>query len=69
MSTLSEEKTTIAIPVANGQLCLHFGHCQQFALFEVDLAKQQIVGAAMRIRPLTNRARCLAGYTARAPTW
>jgi len=26
----------IAIPVADGRLCMHFGHCEQFALVEVD---------------------------------
>ena len=26
----------VAIPIANGQLCMHFGHCEQFALVEVD---------------------------------
>ena len=26
----------IAIPLENGQLCSHFGHCQQFALINVD---------------------------------
>jgi len=26
----------IAIPVAEGKLCMHFGHCQQFALIDVD---------------------------------
>lgn len=26
---------TIAIPVSGGQLSSHFGHCEQFALFEV----------------------------------
>ncbi|MBN1395331.1 MAG: NifB/NifX family molybdenum-iron cluster-binding protein [Pirellulales bacterium] len=25
-----------AIPLANGRLCLHFGHCQQFALVNAD---------------------------------
>ncbi len=25
----------IAIPVANGALCAHFGHCDRFALFDV----------------------------------
>ncbi len=25
----------IAIPIANGMLCMHFGHCEQFALLEV----------------------------------
>lgn len=26
----------IAIPMAGGQLCMHFGHCEQFGLFSVD---------------------------------
>ena len=26
----------IAIPLANGKLTAHFGHCQEFALVEVD---------------------------------
>lgn len=26
----------IAIPIANGQLCMHFGHCEQFALIDAD---------------------------------
>ncbi len=26
----------IAIPVAGGKLCAHFGHCEQFALIEVE---------------------------------
>ncbi len=26
----------IALPVADGQLCMHFGHCQAFAVVEVD---------------------------------
>ncbi len=25
----------IAIPTADGRLCMHFGHCEQFALVEV----------------------------------
>ncbi|NEW84657.1 MAG: ATPase [Mariniphaga sp.] len=28
-------KTIIAIPLENGRLCEHFGHCQQFAIVEV----------------------------------
>ncbi|MFW6132441.1 MAG: NifB/NifX family molybdenum-iron cluster-binding protein [Planctomycetota bacterium] len=27
---------TIAIPVADGKLAMHFGHCEQFALLEGD---------------------------------
>jgi len=26
----------IAIPIAEGKLCMHFGHCEQFALIDVD---------------------------------
>ena len=26
----------IAIPTVGGRLCLHFGHCEQFSLVEVD---------------------------------
>ena len=33
----------IAIPVANGQLCAHFGHCQQFELFSVDPVNKKIL--------------------------
>ncbi|MBK8575982.1 MAG: NifB/NifX family molybdenum-iron cluster-binding protein [Elusimicrobia bacterium] len=32
----------IAVPVENDQLCSHFGHCQTFALFDVD--KKEIIG-------------------------
>jgi predicted Fe-Mo cluster-binding NifX family protein len=31
----------IAIPVVNGRLALHFGHCDQFALVDVDEASKQ----------------------------
>ncbi len=33
----------IAIPLANGLLAMHFGHCQLFALVEVDDETKQIV--------------------------
>jgi ATP-binding protein involved in chromosome partitioning len=31
----------IAIPVSAGRLCSHFGHCEQFALVEVDETTRQ----------------------------
>ncbi len=34
----------IAIPVADGSLCMHFGHCQQFALVEADPDRQAVSG-------------------------
>jgi len=32
----------IAIPVADGKLCMHFGHCEQFALVEVNAEQKRI---------------------------
>jgi ATP-binding protein involved in chromosome partitioning len=33
----------IAIPLENGKLAPHFGHCRQFALFDLDEPGRQIV--------------------------
>jgi predicted Fe-Mo cluster-binding NifX family protein len=32
----------IAIPVTNGKLSQHFGHCDSFVLIDVDMDKRQI---------------------------
>lgn len=32
-----------AVPLSNGRVAMHFGHCEQFALFDVDEAKNEIV--------------------------
>lgn len=37
----------IAIPLAEGRLSLHFGHCEKFALVEVDEAQKRIVRQEM----------------------
>jgi predicted Fe-Mo cluster-binding NifX family protein len=34
----------VAIPLANGKLAMHFGHCERFALIEVDNAERKIIG-------------------------
>ena len=34
----------IAIPLASGRLCQHFGHCESFALIEVDPQTKRILG-------------------------
>lgn len=34
----------IAIPVANGKLAAHFGHCEKFALIDVDQEQKTIIG-------------------------
>jgi len=38
------EKMKIAIPVVDGELCMHFGHCEQFVLVEVDDTSKTIIG-------------------------
>ncbi len=45
MSSLVKENVVVAIPVTDGQLCAHFGHCERFGLFEVDIASRQILGS------------------------
>jgi Mrp family chromosome partitioning ATPase/predicted Fe-Mo cluster-binding NifX family protein len=45
VSTLSKGETKtmkIAIPTAAGQLCMHFGHCEQFVMLTVDTASKTI---------------------------
>jgi ATP-binding protein involved in chromosome partitioning len=34
----------VAIPVAQGALCAHFGHCEQFLLFDVDPGSKAVLG-------------------------
>jgi predicted Fe-Mo cluster-binding NifX family protein len=33
----------IAIPITQGTLCAHFGHCDQFAIVEVDPQQKKIL--------------------------
>jgi len=33
----------IAVPLAGGRLSMHFGHCERFALVEVDLSTKTIL--------------------------
>ncbi len=41
----------IAIPMAEGKLCMHFGHCEQFALLDVDKKEKKIVGKKLLTPP------------------
>jgi len=34
----------IAVPLAEGKLSMHFGHCESFALLDVDPAAKRILG-------------------------
>jgi predicted Fe-Mo cluster-binding NifX family protein len=33
----------IAIPSSNGKLCMHFGHCDVFDIFDVDSASKKVI--------------------------
>ena len=37
------KNTVIAIPTAEGRLTMHFGHCREFALFDVDRKTSRIL--------------------------
>jgi Mrp family chromosome partitioning ATPase/predicted Fe-Mo cluster-binding NifX family protein len=37
----------IAVPVAQGSLAMHFGHCERFALFEVDTREGRILDQSL----------------------
>jgi len=45
------EKMKIAIPTVGGKLCMHFGHCEQFALVEVDDAAKAITSTSYLTPP------------------
>jgi predicted Fe-Mo cluster-binding NifX family protein len=53
----------IAIPMENGELCAHFGHCQKFAIIEVK--DSQIAGIEEVVPPEHQPGlypRWIAGY-------
>jgi len=41
----------IAIPTADGMLCAHFGHCQQFTVLDVDTENKSIVKSESVVPP------------------
>lgn len=41
----------IAIPLANNELCLHFGHCEEFAFVEVNEETKAIVAITKAVPP------------------
>ncbi|MFA5424091.1 MAG: iron-sulfur cluster carrier protein MrpORP [Phycisphaerae bacterium] len=41
----------IAIPVTGGKLSAHFGHCEQFVVFETDESKKEIIAEQMFVPP------------------
>jgi len=46
-----ENAMRIAIPTAEGRLCSHFGHCEQFAFIDVDEKTKAIVDRRMLTPP------------------
>ncbi len=40
-----------ALPVTGGKLSPHFGHCEQFAFFDVDEQKKEIIGQELITSP------------------
>jgi predicted Fe-Mo cluster-binding NifX family protein len=51
----------IAIPMAGGTLCPHFGHCEQFAIVDVD--QGEILRTECETRHLTNQVFFPPGFT------
>jgi ATP-binding protein involved in chromosome partitioning len=47
----SKQAQVIAIPVAGGLLSAHFGHCESFALFDVDTTDGQILNSRQLAPP------------------
>jgi len=41
----------VAIPVAEGKLCSHFGHCEKFAFVDLDMENQTILGREDMVPP------------------
>ena len=41
----SNNVRVIAIPIAGDRLCMHFGHCEQFALLDVDADSKDILNS------------------------
>ncbi len=41
----------IAIPVTGGRISAHFGHCEQFSIFDVDIDGKKITGQQSSIPP------------------
>ncbi|MCP4102388.1 MAG: ATPase [Lentisphaerae bacterium] len=41
----------IAIPTANGELCMHFGHCEVFTIMDVNAETKVIVSTTDKVPP------------------
>jgi predicted Fe-Mo cluster-binding NifX family protein len=41
----------IAIPLTNGRISAHFGHCEQFAIIDVDVDKKEVQNTELLTPP------------------
>ena len=41
----------IAIPLTNGMISAHFGHCEQFIIIEVDVDKKEVISSELLTPP------------------
>ena len=41
----------IALPLSDGRLCQHFGHCETFALFDVSPEGREVLGRISTVPP------------------
>ena len=48
---MAEKTKRYAIPVANGNLCQHFGHCEHFALVDVDDETKTVISVDFQSPP------------------
>ena len=46
-----QNKMKIAIPTSGGKLCMHFGHCEQFAVIDVDSDSKSITNQELLTPP------------------
>ena len=54
-------KRKIAIPLENGILCSHFGHCQQFAIID---AENNLISGEILVTPPPHEPGLLPGWLA-----
>lgn len=46
-----DKKMRIAVPLAQGKLSLHFGHCDQFAIFDIDDKTNKVINRKDAVPP------------------
>jgi len=50
-TTKENNKMLIALPISDGRLCMHFGHCEKFMIFEVDPDEKRIITKTTLVPP------------------